>query len=337
MAISFSELPDDFGSVFSDLNYTISGVVPGAVTNVEIYNNPDSKIPVGVKRFKGDGTLTVNASNYLRRSISPKPFATNLLTYYADKARYVKACLKCGGVLSDVKIFTGAIRTLYTNEFLTSLPLKRKIAWDESDELSFAIPSSRMGYVCRLSGSRVFEFKPIYQIITNGVATLVFGMPAVAARVKAEGMDIRDFKRINLKIKSTSDVIAEIDYEICERPGGAVRLCWVNSMGGMDYHTFESPLSEYVAVSKKTLLSRNGYVGTGICKNRYIEITSGYMPSLWLDGLSEVLSSPLVWRVDEDDRVEVDVLSSNATVCSETLNSVNFTIRDKHPVICQNF
>lgn len=337
MAVSFSGLPDDYGSVFGELTYTISDVAPGAVASVEIYTDADSKKPIGVKRFKSDGSVIVNVSNYLRRRISPNPFAANRLEFLSDKMKYVKAYLKCGGNSSAVQVFTGATRTLYPYELLSRLPLKRKIAWDESEEISFVIPTSRMGYVCTLSGSRVYEVKSIMQVITGGVVTFIFGMPALAAKLRAEGVDLRDFNRINLKIKSSSDVIAEISYQLCERGGRAVRLCWVNSMGGIDYHTFEPPLSEHIAVSKETLLSRSGYVGSDIRKERYVEVTSGYLPSLWLEGLSEVLSSPLVWRVDEDDRIAADVLADNITLSSESLNSVDFTIRDKRPVTCQNY
>lgn len=44
--------------------------------------------------------------------------------------------------VSPVRTFTGAVRRLSEYEVLTTLPMHRTIAWDESDEVSLLVPAA---------------------------------------------------------------------------------------------------------------------------------------------------------------------------------------------------
>lgn len=52
MAVIFSEVPADFGSVFGELIYVVEGVEAGQTATVELYL-ADGEQPVGAKVVRG--------------------------------------------------------------------------------------------------------------------------------------------------------------------------------------------------------------------------------------------------------------------------------------------
>ena len=116
-----------------------------------------------------------------------------------------------------------------------------------------------------------------------------------------------------------------------------MRLCWFNAMGGFDFHTFGVSETETLDAGKEVFLSHDGYRTACVQSERRSELVSGYMPRLWVEGLSGIAASPLVWRVDGEGYTPVDVSSGETAIRREGLNYVSIKIRDAAPPLRQNF
>lgn len=335
MAVIFSEVPPYYSSVFTPLTYRLSNIPADHGSDIEIYTTAQNE-PIGIKRIAAGDAGEVNISGYMRRCISPQPFPVDRAGLFQDAGRYVTAGVMCREVMSPIRTYVGAGRRLYEFEMLSVLPQVRTIAWGESDELSFVVPNSSLTYSISLSGTKNYVFESPEYIASRGVVTMTIGMPAIESAVRAAGMRPEEFSRMSVRVMNAGKAIGQADYRICRRPIGSVRLCWFNALGGLDCHTFEGVLSERVSVGKETFLGNDGYSPALIRRLNYTELQSGYLPRLWVEGLADLLSSPLVWRVEEETFIPVDVLSQDTSIYRDRLNSLAITIRNRIPCTCQN-
>lgn len=332
----FTQVPPYYSSVFEPLLYRMTNIKEGVNSDVEIYTTLQQDA-LGVKRIAPGSAAEVNISSYMRRYISPVPFPVDSAGLFQDEGRYVVAGITCQGVMSPIRTYVGAARRVYEFEMLSSLPTLRTIAWDESDEVSFVVPNSSLTYSIELSGTKNYTFESGEYIASRGVVSITVGMPGIAGLVKNAGMVPDDFSKMRIRVRNVGRSIGEVEYYIRSRSAGQVRLCWFNSLGGLDYHTFCKVLSEPVAVSKKVFEGIEGYTPASIRRESYRELSSGYLPRLWVEGLSGLLSSPRVWRVEEGEFIPVDILTAGNALYRDKLNCMELLLRDRIPVTSQNF
>lgn len=336
MAVVFTEVPSYYSSVFGPLVYKMANIKQGEKSHVEIYT-VSQQDPIGVKRIAPGSSGEVNISAYMRRCISPSPFPVDSVGLFQDAGRYVMTGITCQGVMSPIRTYVGAVRKMDEFEMLSVLPAARTIAWDESDEISFVVPNSSLTYSVGLYGTKNYVFESPEYIASRGVVTMAIGMPGIESLVRSAGMKRDDFTKMTVRVMNVGNEIGRADYYIRSRGSDCMRLGWFNTLGGVDYHTFGSVLSDSVSVSKDIFLGYGGYSAASIGCEFLRELSSGYLPYIWVEGLSGLLTSPRVWRMDESDYVQVDVLSTGNVLYGGKLNSLEFLIRDRIPVTCQNF
>lgn len=336
MAVLFSKVPDNFASAFGDLVYGISGMVSGSVENAEVLAG-SSDVPVGVKRVVGGEGVAVNISGYVRRMLAPSPVLSGNMGISTDNGLSVVAAVSCGGAVSPVRTFTGAGRGLSEYEAMTVLPAVRTIGWDEWDTVSVPVSTGSISYRWETIGGTGYSYTSEAVVVSRSVATLSVDMAEVRRVLGNEGVDPEGVTGLKVSVLAGQEAVVSLEYEICRRPSGAVRLCWFNTMGGFDFHTFGASETDTLDAGKEVFLNYNGYRTASVQNERQSELVSGYMPRLWIEGLSGIVASPLVWRVDEDGYIPVDVLSGEAAIRREGLNYVSVKIRDAVPPLRQNF
>ena len=111
MAVMFSGVPDNYDSVFGPLVYTLTGIASGETVDAEVFT-VGAETPVGVKRIAGSDAALVNIACYMRRLLTPVPFPADSTGLFSDAGRFVTAAVGCGGAVSPVRTFTGAVRRL---------------------------------------------------------------------------------------------------------------------------------------------------------------------------------------------------------------------------------
>lgn len=336
MGVLFSEVPDDFGSVFGELVYILTGIPEGTTADAEVFTTR-SDVPVGVKRLLGGEQVPVDISCYMRRLLAPVPIAGGGAGFAVDEGRCVTAAVKCTDEMSPVRTFTGAVRELSEYEVLTTLPMRRTIAWEESDEISLLVPRCVMTWSWTACGREAYVYESPEYTAARGIVTLTVGMPALREELAAAGVSPDGVTGLKVTVRCGGESVAEVQYDLCRRPAGAVRLCWFNEMGALDYHTFGHAAAESVDASREVFRSRSGYAAASVSLEVRTTLWSGYLPRLWTEGLARIPASPLVWRAAEEAFVPVDVLPAVSWFGAGTLHSVELTVRDGAPRSAQNF
>lgn len=332
----FSKVPDNFASAFGELVYGISGLEQSRVVDAEVLTGA-SNVPVGVKRVVGGGGVAVNISGYVRRGLAPSPVMPEGIGITTGNGLSVAAAVSCAGAVSPVRIFTGAVRGLSEYEAMTVLPPERRIGWDEWDTVSVPVLAGSLSYRWETVGGAGCSYASEAVAVSRSVATLAVDMAAVRRMLDEAGADAESVTGLKVSLLAGQEAVVSLEYEICRPPAGAVRLCWFNAMGGFDFHTFGASETEILDAGKEVFLSHDGYRTACVQSERRSELVSGYMPRLWIEGLSGIATSPLVWRVDEEGYIPVDVLSGETAIRREGLNYVSVKIRDAAPPLRQNF
>ncbi len=335
MAVMFSKVPEYYASVFGELTYTMTGIESGTVADAEVYAAGEDT-PLGGKRVAGGAAPTVNIACYMRRRIAPVPFSGEHTGFFADAGRSVTAAVGCGGSMSPVRTFTGAVRRLSEYEVLTTLPLERSIAWEESDEVSLLVPGCRMTYSWRACGTEDYEYRSAEYVAKRGVVTLAVGMPSIRQTLVAAGVNPDGISELRVTVRVAGESVAELRYGLRRRERDAVRLCWFNRMGGVDYHTFDRPTAGHLEAWREVFRGRDGYTASAVGLACRRELSSGLLPRLWLEGLACIPASPRVWRVEEDAFVAVDVFPLSHVFRNGEAGAITFTVRDRRPLLSQN-
>lgn len=332
----FSKVPDNFASAFGELVYGISGLEQSRVVDAEVLTGA-SNVPVGVKRVVGGGGVAVNISGYVRRGLAPSPVMPEGIGITTGNGLSVAAAVSCTGTVSPVRTFIGAVRGLSEYEAMTVLPPERRIGWDEWDTVSVPVLAGSLSYRWETVGGAGCSYASEAVAVSRSVATLAVDMAAVRRMLDEAGADAESVTGLKVSLLAGQEAVVSLEYEICRPPAGAVRLCWFNAMGGFDFHTFGVSETETLDAGKEVFLSHDGYRTACVQSERRSELVSGYMPRLWIEGLSGIAASPLVWRVDEEGYTPVDVLSGETAIRREGLNYVSVKIRDAAPPLRQNF
>lgn len=336
MAVMFSGVPDNYDSVFGPLVYTLTGIASGETVDAEVFT-VGAETPVGVKRIAGGDAALVNIACYMRRLLTPVPFPADSTGLFSDAGRFVTTAVGCGGAVSPVRTFTGAVRRLSEYEVLTTLPMHRTIAWDESDEVSLLVPGCSMTYSWRVSGEAEYVYESPEYIASRGIVTLVVGMPSVRTTLAAVGVQTDGVAALRVTVRVAGESVAEVHYRIEPREPGSVRLCWFNRMGGLDYHTFGRPDTGYLEASREAFLNHDGYAAASVRLADRTELSSGYLPRLWMEGLALIPASPRVWRVEEEGFVPTDVFPLSHAFRNGVPGTITLTVRDRTPRLSQNF
>lgn len=328
MAIVYKKIPENFDSVFNELVYSITGMSSNQVNVFNVFRLTDSEL-LGSKRFRGGNVIDINISTYLRRSLFPKPLDSVVIGFVQETGRMVKVMMRCDGRSSEERFYTCAARALYNYEVLTTLPDRRNIDWQETDEISFLAPiNNAFSYTVTLMGRLNYKIESGNQSVPQGIVSFPVVMCDIAEKAVAAGYEKSDFDKVRICIDGNSGNIAKIEYTLTDRDDSAVRLCWLNSLGGIDYHTFKRVGKERIEVEKNSVEGNGGLYSYSVRKDITNMVTSGYVSASWASSLSEVISSPCVWQVGSGDFSRVNVLPTGVEVASEKLNLLTFFIRD---------
>lgn len=336
MAVIFSEVPADFGSVFGELIYVVEGVEAGQTATVELYL-ADGEQPVGAKVVRGGEPARVNMAACLRRCIAPEPVAAERTGFVTDGGRCAMAALLCGDRISAVRSFTGAVRQLTPYEVLTALPLERTIGWEERDEVSLCVPDCSMTCTWTTEGvERQFALEAY--VAQRGIVTLAVVMADLRQQLEAAGVAVGEVTAVTLSVTVAGEEKLRVRYRIVQRVAGSVRLCWFNRSGGCDCHTFAPAVGERRTVTKAWYAGSGGRDAQVTACRQEVTLTSGYLPEQWLQGVAELAEAPLVWRLGGAEPVPVTVeVPEMVWRTTEEPDAVTFVVQEKKMRVCQCF
>jgi hypothetical protein len=348
----FTVIPDHFAPVFGPVVYEAEANAGERVTDVEVYNAATGELS-GVKRFAGTGNAKANVAGYVRRMLEPRPLMPAVpqagqrppaggFRFSQEGGRQAAVTVRAGDAAAPVRIFTCALGRSNEFDILSKMPQERMLAEGEWDEISIAVPDTSLSAVMTVTGGGAdFTLRTGESASSRGVATLTVDAEDIAAAAEANNRRFADCRRAEVKIYAHDEHIGSVGYDLYVRGPGQRRICWLNSLGGIDYHTFHAVAQESLSVEKQRIFSNDGYRAVASAAERSSEMVSGYCGSPLADALAETVSSPRVWMAERGADGEcaarpLDVVTDNVTFRDGELFCLRLTVREQSDVNCQN-
>lgn len=306
-------MPDDFGTVSGDILCLIEGLAEGEYADFAVVDGDGQTL--GVKRLRGREGLEMNIAGYLRSLFRPAPVGHGRSGFVCDAGRSVKSSVKFNGSESESRVFAGAAHLLETGKLLSVKALNRSLSEGEYDELSFAVPDATVSAVVEVKGEVDFSFEAGYEAV-KGIVTFRIDAADLAARATAAGTSFERCEQASVAVSMGGQEMTKVWYRLRRPVRGAVRLAWLNSMGAVDYHTFDTVEEESVRVSRKGYYGEQGYRPVSVGKEQLIEVARGYYPEAEIRALGEIVWSGFVWVVEQGCIRQANVLNDSVTLRS---------------------
>ncbi len=237
-----------------------------------------------VKKLYGVSNAIINVAPIVanRFMTAPSSGETSIST---PNCGYGQVTLRCGEDSSSTQYFVASKIQLPETGIISSLPTSRFISYGEADEIWIHAPqNASIGVVVECTHEGGSSSQSFEQVVDE----------CGFVRFRFNTTDFSRYTKIaKIKIECDGEVIAEVNYCYIVRVKGAVRLAWIGSYGAVEHYTF--PVTNSLSISKSGAL-------------RY-EIESAYEPFAVVDALAEILTSERLWLVEDQEYIEVELLS----------------------------
>ena len=336
MGIEIVDIPAQYSSVFRNLIYAYQGIGTGKVVDIEICGGTPVET-LGVKRIADTGIVRVNVSGYLKRQLSPRPVKPMGSGFYTDGGRIIVCMVKNGDNVTFPRIFTAALKNLSPGDLLTLMPLHRNIGRSEKDEVSFVTEGGPCSASFEVKGAGTVSFAADDYMAGAGICTFVTDMEWVMSKVREKGGNPSLCRAVHVRISSGGGELAHMIYILKDTPKRSIRVCWLNSLGGIDYFTFNVVVSQQIRSVKERIISGETYMTVASAAETHMELNSGYLPEALLESLSEIVASSRVWVCRDGGFVPLDVVSTEAVRAAEELACLRIKVRESDIVKFQTF
>lgn len=322
--------PADYSGIFSQQTYTVGGCDPTQITEVEILC--DGQV-VGIKRFRGETSYDINVSNYLRRRLDIAPIAGGQAGIVTGTGRSVRVAIKVGSLQSPWRTMTAGRLDMPQQKLLSKAP-PAVIARGEIDELSFAAPQKSVyAKVIVYSKGPSKTITLPAKAAAGDICTMVLDTKDIASAAGIERWS--DISQMYVNIYADNRGIINRRYEACERAKDAVRLCWLNPYGAVDYYTFRAVGSK-MQVAKSKVYAQSGYTTSAGSTEAHTTLISEYEPTETIKWLADIVSSPAVWIAEKSGGfTPVDVVTEVAEIRSDKPLSLTLEIRPRQKTAMQ--
>lgn len=318
--MTIKTIPENNSGALAPLIYEISGADTENIVTVEITDERGTKT-IGEKKLHGETSYTVNAANYMARQITVKPVSDKWRGFGKAGERSTVSRIRIDNELSPATQITGGTEICKECRLLSNASGIPKLAPGEKDEMAFIAPGKTITAQALLSGNNIGKKIDLGTIqCEEGVYVLIVD----SDNMRQEGLD--GFTYMEITISDNNTIIARRKYEIAHVSPKAVRLCWQNPYGQIDYHTFTMIEKRIEADKTKTYLA-DGYNTAGISLETTYYITSDCEPRETIQWLAEILKSPKVWMAGNGGFIRMDVLTDNAVVAGDAPGAISLAIR----------
>ena len=245
----------------------------------------------------------------------------NLLTAYGTKTSAVRKAVNATRQHLDTQ---SMVTTYYTDsttrKFLTNSPETVLIRESDEFQLSFLVPDNGQSYK--------YVQQP-YGLSGAALTQIVGSLVAIAGErgiIPINGFlstwsKVEVWLKLNAGTVSTEVKTFVIDRRInCD----AIRLTWLNRLGGFDSYTFTGNLDNEVSVGRTSFVrdlgisfatSDRGQTQLGVSVNDTFVIYSEFIDNATAIWLSELLSSPVVYSIEDvngtNSYVPISLLHTN--------------------------
>lgn len=319
--LAFTRIPSDNSPLGQRVDYTVSS---DSTATIDLrISDAGSDALIGVRRFVGVTTATIDVSPYLRGDLRFVPTTGNTgFQTPAGRVRVVKVCAMLPGnsasrVEAPVRRFIPAGEVVAAPALVTTMPRHRLIAPGECDELTLLIGAGyRVTVTARTTEG---EYSRDYTSESGGL--VVFRL------------DTREFPDVE-SISVDAGACGVVLYTLLAQPRDARRLAWRSEAGSLEYYTFPSERSVTVAVKKVRTQGGDGYAAAATEVEQRVVLGSAYETREVLEALAGMVASPEVWLLGPGGAERVDVTTDTAiTHCRGEMGNLEIEIRATKPIL----
>lgn len=321
--MTIKTLPKAMQSAFRPACFVLSGAgSPQTAVDVAINTQLQPGAPIGTKRLypAPDGTVSVNVAPYLRGFFDVKPIFRETSGPGLATGRLVPCSVSAAGYTSPIVQLGSGTEDIPTSEILSAAPSHVTVGPTDMDEVALVTTAKVIPELVMHYWGDDYVERTMSQIASTGMIAVSIDVAdcirRLKDRVRVPEERVNDFI-LRLRLVSGSvETVLERHYTIDKERTGGVRLAWVNRYGAIDFHTF--PTIEAVRTDGKkqthTLVSE-------VCDEGRAK---------WL---SEIFSSPRVWRADGKTLEQVTVADGEvvASPLKPTYVSLSITPATKTP------
>ena len=240
----------------------------------------------------------VNIAPYVKRFDEYAPTAPLQLTTFIE-APTASYRLRIGDIESEeVAVSVNRCDVLSLPTMISSLPLSRRIAHGENDEI--LIMAERGRTISAQIVTNTGESLHLEHLSTTGVATLV---------ISTEDFD-DDVRSLDITLYCDDDAFDSLSYKVMPTYKTYTRLAWISACGSIERYTFPIAYKSVRSVSKQVVATTEGATTTN-CKTEYkVSLSSRFESQATIDALSQIVSSPMVWIEQNGELERVGIASS---------------------------
>lgn len=333
--------PKPYQSAFRDACFVLGGLYAFSGMDIEI-SSLSHLAPLGVKRIYTDGTAAVNAAPYIRRLLSPEPMCGDPLGIAVGPGRAVTCRICSGNYVSAVVYLTAGTEDAPVSRILSESPGTAKISFGETDEISVITAGNRARPVISFShGGVEYTDSSLTAYEGSEMMTLVVNADDVgevfAGHTGADAGEMTEFT-VSLRIAAgSSEVVVSRRYEVVRNTGAGCRLAWVNRYGAVDYYTFPNTVGGNVSGSRERIYTADGYRTVATAAETSETLLSEQCGADGVKWLSEIFSSPAVWRIDGADYEKVEVAGGSAEYSAQRPGTVEVSVAPERKTVSRKF
>ncbi len=328
--MNLTTYPAPYQSAFREACFVLGGLSAASGLDIRIYAQGNSRL-MGVKRIYATDEAAVNAAPYVRRLLSPEPLCGRGAGMAAAEGRAVDCSITADGLVSDAVYLTSGTDDAPTVTVLSASPETVKIRPGEKDEVA-VITGGTMATPMITFMHDGEEYTDYSLMGISGSGMLAFVVDADDAARRFSGLTGADASEmtgftvwLRIQVRS-SEVYISRSYEMDRDSHGGRRLAWINRYGAVDYYTFP-----YVSGGKTTGSRERIYTPAGYRTVATIAATSETLLSEasspeTVEWLSEIFSSPAVWKITGKWFERVEVADGGAEYSSGRPGTVSVTI-----------
>ncbi len=294
----YTQLPINYSSLYDELQYRLQITSKKDVTIV--INDYNSSECIGVKKFYSTSDLTLNVAPIIR------PFAMYTLesnpTGFLDNARQGFVTVQLEASADDTIIATSVDHTFTlshsresANSIVSTMPHQRLLSLGEQDIITvIGETNSAINATLYMKLLENGEYVTIQTKYASG-STDSSGIAQLAIRLDSEITNIGEtIERIVVDISQNSAVIDSMEYIVSKKTHTATRVAWVSSRGSIEHYTFSTIENQ----QEKT-------------DSTVITLLSAFETYETRSIIAEMISSPQVWVVVDDEYLEAQVVSNS--------------------------
>lgn len=315
--MNFTQYPSLYASAGLEVLYVVEQNPAGNI-DMRIRNKSTNQL-LGSRRFTDTSHAEFDIGPLVRRAMEFVP-TTGATGFKEDSIRHISIQVDARESITGNYSAISPVRNLIPGNcpaqpgLRTSMPSERLIPEGAADELTLLTTTiASITVTAEAPGSLSAES---YQ--SSHVGLQIFRL------------DTRDFPGCET-ITVDMGAYGTIVYTVVPASQNAVRIAWRSRAGSIEHYSFPSVRSTTLRVDKQRAEGSDGHLVTAAETVSETVLVSAFEQPELLEALAEVISSPEVWRLDDDVYTPIDVLTQEAVIQRlGTLCSLEIVVRPKN-------